>query len=267
MDWRFNGWGGRGERGAADIELAHSLLGLAEVRRFCAPLTLENSAFTGDGRDTLMALAPAVFDGKRNSHITRMEAFAIFLYWLGTACVIWLEDAHPADELVCDVRALAAFIAPGTVAVSAAHPDNPHGKTLRKTAERLSKAADARGETLELVTLPAPPPLQIPGAAPLSYTGFVPVNGTVLVPAYDAPADERAVDIFAGAFENHSVIAAPARALAEAGMSLASVILPHCARLLERDRATVLPHSAWGQAPPDLDARLQKYIDMAEADD
>ncbi len=264
VDWRFNGWGGRGAHGKADIELAHALLGFSEVRRFRAPLTVENSAFCGDGHDTLIALAPAVFDENRNAHVTRMEAFSIFMYWLGVTRVIWLEDAHPADELQCDVRALAAFIAPGVVAVSAAHPDHPHGDVLRKTTERLTKARHARGETPRLVTLPTPPPLQTKGAAPLSYTSFVPVNGTVLVPAYDAPADARAADIIANAFETHPVISVPARALAEAGVSLSSLILPHHARLLERDRATVLPRSAWGQAPPDVDALLQKYIDMAE---
>lgn len=211
-DWRFNGWGGRGAVGNYDAEFAHTLLGFAEVRRFRAPLTVENSAFTSDGRGTLIALAPTVFDKKRSPDVTRMEAFSVFMHWLGAARVIWLEDAHPADELLCDVRLLAAFIRPGVVAVSAAHKDHPHGEGLRKTAERLSKASDASGETLELVTLPTPPPLQTPGAAPLSYTGFVPVNGTVLVPAYDAPADERAADILAGAIESHSVIPVPARA-------------------------------------------------------
>src|SRR4051812_18485263 len=37
VDWRFNGWGGRGPHGAEDEILAHELLGLAEVRRFRAP--------------------------------------------------------------------------------------------------------------------------------------------------------------------------------------------------------------------------------------
>ncbi len=103
---------------------------------------------------------------------------------------------------------------------------------MRKTVERLSKASDARGETLQLVTLPAPPPLQTPGAALLSYTSFVPVNGAVSVPACEAPADKRAAKILAAIFQNHSVIPVPGRALAEAGASLPSVVLPHQARLL-----------------------------------
>lgn len=267
VDWRFNGWGGRGAHGNADPEFAHALLGFTEVRRFRAPLTVENSAYVSDGSNTLIALAPTVFDEKRNPDVTRMEAFSIFMHWLGAARVIWLEDAHPADKLQCDVRTLATFVKPGVVAVSAAHDDNPHGDVLRKIAEKLSKTSDARGETLELVTLPTPPPLQTPDSAPLSYTSFVPINGTLLVPEYDSPADERAADILAGALENPSVTPVPARALAAAGLSLPSVILPHQAHLLERDRATILPRSAWGQEPPDVDALLQKYVDMAEADE
>ena len=267
VDWRFNGWGERAPYDAVDADFAHALLGFTEVRRFRAPLTIESSAYISDGRDTLIALAPAVFDKKRNPEVTRIEAFSIFMYWLGSARVIWLEDAHPADALLCDVRALTAFIEPGRVAVSAAHDDHSFGDILHKTAERLSTASDAHGETLEVVTLPTPPPLKTPGSAPLSYTEFVPVNGTVLMPTYDAPGDERAADILAGALEKRSVTPVPARTLAEAGLSLSSLILPHQARLLERDRATILPRSAWKQEPPDVDAILEKYIEMAEADE
>ncbi len=266
VDWRFNGWGERAGCDPVDADFAHALLGFTEVRRFRAPLTVESSAYISDGRDTLIALAPTVFDKKRNPDVTRIEAFSIFLYWLGSARVIWLEDAHPADPLVCDVRALTAFIEPGRVAVSASHDDHPFGEILRKTSERLSTASDARGETLELVTLPSPPPLNTPNTAPLSYTGFIPVNGTVLMPTFEAPGDERATDILAGALEKRSVTPVPARSLAEAGLSLSSLILPHQARLLERDRATILPRSAWKQEPPDVDAILEKYIEMAEAD-
>ena len=86
VDWRFNGWGGRGDSGDAD--LAHALLGAAEVRRFRAPLTLEGSSFVGDGRGTLLALASAVFDQDRNPALTHTEAFGIFQGWLGAARVI-----------------------------------------------------------------------------------------------------------------------------------------------------------------------------------
>jgi hypothetical protein len=39
--------------------------------------------------------------------------------------------------------------------------------------------------------------------------------------------------------------------------------VPHPARLLERERASLLPRSAWAQPVPDIDGLLQKYIDLA----
>ncbi len=120
-----------------------------------------------------------------------------------------------------------------------------------------------KGRNLELIELPAPPH---GGTRPWSYTTFLPINGGLLVPSFDAATDLRAADILAGVFPGRVVVRVPAAALAEMGVSLTSLALPHPARLLERDRATVLPRSAWSQPEPDAEAVLQKYIDMANAD-
>ena len=264
-DWRFNHWGMRAPGWNADEIFGHRLLGFAEVRRFRAPLTLEPGYFVGDGQDTLIALAPAVFDSARNPQLTRLEAFAFFRHWLGMGRVIWLEDAHPADVLLSDVRAAVAFAKPGLAVVTRASHDHPHAAALDRIADALGKARDAHGKNLELVPLPAPP-LQDTRGAPLSYTTFLAVNGAVFVPSYDAVTDDEAAQIFARLFPDREIRMAPARALAEGGATLASLAIPQPARLLERDRATVLPRSAWSQQAPDVDAMLQKYIDLAEKD-
>ena len=263
VDWRFNGWGGRRDLTPIDESFAHTLLGFTEVRRFRAPLTLEGSSFVGDGLDTLLALAPAVFDPARNQGLPRLEAFAILQQWLGVSRVIWLEHSHPEDKLKTDVRALAAFAAPGRVLVSHGD-DHPFASTLSAVARDLARARDAQGNHFDIVSLPAP---RVTGtAAPASYTGFLAVNGAVLAPAYDQATDERARAILAEQFPGHHVRLVPALALAEAGLTLTSAALPHPARLLERDRASLLPRSAWAQPASDVDAILQKYIDLAAAD-
>ncbi|MHB1205837.1 MAG: agmatine deiminase family protein [Rhodospirillaceae bacterium] len=263
VDWRFNGWGGRRDLTPTDESFAHTLLGFTEVRRFRAPLTLEGSAFVGDGLDTLLALAPAVFDTARNPDLPRLEAFAILQQWLGVARVIWLEHAHPADTLSTDVRSLTAFAAPGRILVSHGD-DHPLAPTLTAIANDLARVRDAQGKHFEIVSLPAP---RVTGtAAPASYTGFLAVNGAVLVPGYDQASDDRARAILAEQFPNHQVRLVPALALARFGLTLTGAVLPHPARLLERDRASLLPRSAWAQPASDVDAILQKYIDLAAAD-
>lgn len=264
-DWRFNRWGERAAGSEADEIFGHRLLGFAEVRRFRAPLTLEPGSFVGDGTDTLIALAPAVFDGARNPQLARLEAFAFFRHWLGMGRVIWLEEAHPADALLSDVRALVSFVKPGLAVVTRAAHDHPHAAALERITAALAKARDAQGKHLELVPLPAPPLGDATGA-PLSYTTYLPVNGAIFVPGYDGETDDEAAQIYARLFPDRAIRMVPARDFAQAGATLASLAIPQPARLLERDRATVLPRSAWSQQAPDVDAILQKYIDLAEKD-
>jgi len=256
VDWHFNGWGKGGDD--ADAQLAHALLGAVEVRRFRAPLTLEGSSFVGDGRGTLLALAPAVFDEARNPGLEPLAAFGVFQDWLGATRVIWLPESHPGDRFHTDVRLLAAFVEPGLVAIT----ESADNAALMKTAAHLAGTRDGGGQPLDFVRLPEPPRGSRTLAYPLSYTNFVPVNGGLLVPAFDAPSDARAADILADAFPDRVVQSVPAGVLAESDIPLTSLILPHFARLLERDRATVLPRSAWSQ-PEAMDA-LERYSAMVD---
>jgi len=170
--------------------------------------------------------------------------------------VIWIADAHPRDRLLTDARALVNFVAPGLVAVTAQDTI----PALHNTHAHLARARDAQGKTLELLRLPAAGA----GEGLMSYTSYLPVNGGLLVPAFDCSNDNRAADMLAEVFAGRDIRMVPARTLAAAGISLSALALPHPARLLERDRATILPRSAWSQATPDADAVLQHYIELAE---
>ena len=88
------------------------------------------------------------------------------------------------------------------------------------------------------------------------------MNGGLLVPAFDAPSDTRAADILAEVFPDRVVRLVPAGVLAESDIPLTSLVLPHPARLLERDRATLLPRSAWSQSVG-IDA-VEHYSDMID---
>ena len=68
--------------------------------------------------------------------------------------------------------------------------------------------------------------------------------------------------MLAEVFPDRVVRLVPAGLLAESDIPLTSLVLPHPARLLERDRAKVLPRSAWSQ-PEAMDA-VEHYSDMVE---
>ena len=158
-----------------------------------------------------------------------------------------------------DVRALAAFVAPGVVAIT----DPASGPAAAKVAGHLARPRDAQGNVLGLVRLPAAPP----APQPLSYTQFLPVNGGLLVPAFDLAGDARAADILAEHLTDRRVQLVPMAPLIAAGINLTAATLPQPARLLERERATVLPRSAWSQPVYDVEELLQHYIDLADSNE
>jgi len=69
--------------------------------------------------------------------------------------------------------------------------------------------------------------------------------------------------VLARAFPGRDIVPVLALELAVHGVSLTSAAIPQPARLLQRDRATTLPRSAWTQSTPGAEDLLQKYIDMA----
>jgi len=265
-DMRFNGWGERYAAGR-DATFAHELLGAIEVRRFRTPLTLEGSAFVVDGAGTALVLAQAVFDLARNPGLTPLDGFAMLQKWLGVTRVVWVGRGLPGDTHAADVRALVNFLAPGVVAVSSVPGDHPHADVLKDTRAALQQAKDASGGPFTLVDLRAPDPVFRAGRAlPLAYTNFLAVNGAILVPMFGTGTDESALDVLARSFPGRAIEPVPAMIFADHETSLTALALPQPARLLQRDRATTLPRSAWSQPAPDVETLLQKYVDMAEKD-
>ncbi len=266
-DWGFDGLGKPREGANTDAGFAHELLGAAEVRRFRAPMKIEGGAFIADGAGTVIALADAVFDPARNPGLSRLEAFAILQKWLGAARVIWLERGLSGDVSTADVRSVAAFLAPGVIALSNAPEGHPDAAILAEARAALARMKDGAGRPLTLVDLHVPPAITHDACVlPLAYTNFLHINGAVLAPTFDAPTDESARDVLGRAFPGRAIIPAPALTLAMHGVSLTSLALPQPARLLQRDRATTLPRSAWTQPVLDEEETLQRYIEMARKD-
>ena len=93
------------------------------------------------------------------------------------------------------------------------------------------------------------------------------MNGGLLVPAFNLPGDARAADVLAEHLGERRVQLVPMAPLIAAGITLTAATLPQPARLLERERATVLPRSAWSQPVYDVEELLNHYIDLTERDE
>jgi agmatine deiminase len=261
VDWRFDGWGSQVSSWENDEKLAHALLGEAEVRRFRAPLTLEGSAFCSDGQGSIIALAATALDDRRNQGVSKLAAYEILSHWLGAQRVIWIEPDISAALNPIELRQTCAYFAPGKVFVGHQF-EGSLAEPLEMVAERLGSVEDGRGQRLTIERLPT---VQVHGLT-LPYSTFYVLNTAVLVPSYGLPEDDAAIERIANAFPGRNTLQIPALEIVAAGASLSGLMQYQPARLLERDKATLLPKSAWHRPVPDYVSILDTYIEKAESE-
>lgn len=208
VDWIFNGWGERYTPYDKDAALGEALLGHLDCPRYESRLVLEGGAVHSDGEGTVLTTEAVVLDPKRNPGIDKAAAEAELQAFLGAEKVIWLGEGLQDDDTGGHVDNLACFAAPGVViALVASDPEDANQKALQDNLERLRKATDAKGRSLEILTVEQPKPRfgDRGQRLALSYVNFYIANDGLVLPSFEDPADGQALSTISKAFPKHKV--------------------------------------------------------------
>jgi agmatine deiminase len=223
LDWRFNAWGGKYPDLAKDDrmpEFAAAALGLPLDK---VDLVLEGGSVDFDGRGTVMTTEQCLLHPNRNPGLGRREIEGALRRWFGATRTIWLGRGIEGDDTDGHVDDVARFVAPRTV-VACVEPDpaDPNHGILEDNLARLRASRDARGQSLRVIQLPMPEPLEeanpVKGhealRAPASYANFFVANGVVLVPVFrQRRRDAEALRILRKAFPRRKVVGIDCRAV------------------------------------------------------
>lgn len=216
LDFRFTGWGGKFDAGEDDllIERLHAAGTFLNSSRQAIDFALEGGAIETDGAGTLLTTWQCLHE--RHPALTRTELTSRLREWLAQDRVLWLDHGHlEGDDTDAHVDTLARF-APGDAIVFQAcdDPDDSHYAELKAMADEIAALRTADGRPYRLFPLPWPRPI-VDGGRRLaaSYANFLIVNGAVLVPAYDDPADAKAVAVLEKAFPGREIVPVPCRPL------------------------------------------------------
>lgn len=215
LDWTFDAWGGKYAPWDRDDAVAAQVAKLAGVRRERPGVVLEGGAIEVDGEGTLLATEPTLLDPKRNPGIDRRAIDALVLELLGVRKTIWLGHGIEGDDTDGHIDDIARFVSPARV-VCAREPDprDPNHLALEDCIARLRAARDAAGRELEVFDLPMPPPVFAgQDRLPASYANFYVANAAVLVPVFDAPSDQEAIDVLRPLFPGREIVGIPSRSL------------------------------------------------------
>jgi agmatine deiminase len=212
--------------------VALKVLEIEHLDRYKASgFVLEGGSIHVDGQGTLITTEECLLNPNRNPHLQRPDIEALLSNYLNIEKIIWLERGVYKDETSGHVDNLCCFIQPGVVALTwTADPDDAQFAISTDAYRRLSQATDARGRNFEIIKINQPDTISITeaesqgvdsvdGTYPrqagdrmaASYVNFYIANGGVIVPVFNVPQDEPALDVLKRLFPGREVVGIPAR--------------------------------------------------------
>jgi len=235
IDWDFNAWGGL-EEGLyfpwdQDDLVPKKVLEIERVDRYDAPMVLEGGSIHVDGEGTLLTTEECLLNPNRNPDMSKDEIEEHLKMYLNIEKIIWLGKGVYLDETNGHVDNLCAFVKPGVVMLTWTDDhDDPQYEISTDALKRLRAAQDAKGRRLEIHKIHQPNPIliteeeakgvdSIEGTLPRqagdrmagSYINSYIVNGGVIVPNFDDPYDEPAIETIRSLFPDRKIIGINAR--------------------------------------------------------
>jgi agmatine deiminase len=213
-NWKFNAWAKYADWQKDDAlpgKIAEALgtpvwQPVAGERR----VVLEGGSIDVNGQGLLLTTEECLLDPvqARNPGLTRQELERVFADYLGIRKVLWLGRGIAGDDTHGHVDDVARFVGPSTVVtVVEEDPADDNYEPLQDNLRRLQGMTGLDSQPLEMMTLPMPAPVWFAGRRlPASYANFYIANDRVLVPTFNDPRDQRALESLADLFPDRTVV-------------------------------------------------------------
>ena len=218
VDWQFNCWGDPDSAHQTDATIARVINDLCGATNVPTSIFLEGGAIHSNGNGLLLTTENVVLNNNRNPGLTRLDAERLFAEYLGVEKVVWLDHALEYDDTDGHVDNLACFSDHGVALVlSESDPEDPNYARLSRNIDALSKTT-ANGNLLEIIEIQQPARQEYRGERlPLSYINFYIANGGVVLPEFNDPMDQPALEAIAAAFPDRAIVQLPALELTKGG--------------------------------------------------
>jgi len=211
FDFGFNGWGLKFAANY-DNQITRQL---ADCGAFTAPvevqsLILEGGSIESDGNGVLLTTSTCLLSPNRNPHLKKHDIELFFRQQFGIQKTLWLDHGYLAgDDTDSHIDTLARLCPNNTIVyVTCDDPADEHYAALKKMEQQLHQFTTLEDTPYRLLPLPWPQAVydEEGERLPATYANFLIINNAVLVPVYNDPADETALDILAQAFPQHELI-------------------------------------------------------------
>jgi agmatine deiminase len=207
VDWEYNAWGGKyppfDDDNKIPVGIAQSLdLPFAQPK-----IIMEGGSVEFNGAGTLLTSRSCLLNANRNPHLNQGQIEEYLMEYYGVDQVLWVSDGIVGDDTDGHIDDTVRFVNSDTViAMMEPKKSDENHAVLAKNLHELSQMRLISGKQLTIVELPMPDPVIIDEfRAPGSYANFYITNAGVLVPTFDCPQDEIALNLLGQLFTDRPV--------------------------------------------------------------
>ena len=174
---------------------------------------LEGGSIETDGQGTLLTTRSCLLTATRNAGLSEKEIEKKLKEYLSIERILWL-DVEPlaGDDTDGHIDTLARFVDAETICYChCCRKDDSHQKPLQALQKQLSEFKTQTDKYYTIIPLPLPKPIynKQQQRLPASYANFLIINEAVLVPTYDDPSDDIALEALQICFPNRKIISIP----------------------------------------------------------
>ena len=220
LNFKFNGWGEKYPH-EKDNALNHKLISSRPFKganTIDIDFILEGGSVESDGVSTIMTTRQCLLNPNRNKELSQQQIEQRLQQHFGATRVLWVDQPNlTGDDTDAHIDTLARFCTAETIAyTSCDDPQDPHYASLKNMEAQLQAFRTPTGEPYQLIALPMPVKAIFDEEGqrlPANYSNFLIINKAVMVPVYDDPNDDIALQRLADCFPDHEIIATPCRPL------------------------------------------------------
>lgn len=234
LDFTFNGWGLKFAANL-DNQITSQLFKknvFPEKVKYKNHMhfVLEGGSIESDGQGTILTTSGCLLSENRNN-ILREKIEKKLKKYLGAKRILWLNHGYLAgDDTDSHIDTLARFCTEDAIVyVKCENQEDEHYQALKLMEEELKTFRKENGDSYLLVDLPMADMISDEKGErlPATYANFLIINDAVLMPTYNSPKDEIAMQQLQKAFPNREIVGIDCRALIKQHGSLHCITMQY----------------------------------------
>ncbi|CUI16757.1 putative Agmatine deiminase [Candidatus Protochlamydia naegleriophila] len=208
VDWNYNAWGGKYPPYDLDDQIPLRIANYYQIHCFQPGIIMEGGSVEFNGKGSLLTTKSCLLNPNRNPHLTQSQIESYLVDYYGVDQVLWLDSGIEGDDTDGHIDDLTRFVNEDTVVtVVESQKESPNYPILQSNLKALKAMRLLNGKQLNVIELPMPAPYMEDGQIlPCSYANFYISNKTVIVPIFEDPMDEQALEILTSCFKDRKVV-------------------------------------------------------------